>query len=101
MNGEAFYLERQNKQQRKFFSRKFYKFRQIVIATGGHASPFPHTTTVESDFSIVENETDNSRVRLVNFSLEGIMQCKEHIRMKAIVTSKKIHQYNRYIYGNF
>ena len=26
-----------------------------------------------------------------NDSLEGIMQCREHIRMKAIITGKKIY----------
>ena len=39
--------------------------------------------------SSVKYETDNSRGRLENYSLEGIMEGKEHIRMKAIITGKK------------
>ena len=57
---------------------------------GGLASPFPQTATVESDFSIVKYGTVNSRGRLKNYSLEGIMQCKEHITIKCIITGKNI-----------
>ena len=67
------------------------RFNHLMEFAGGLASPFPHTATAESDFSIVKYETDNSRDRLENHSLEGIMQCKEHIRMKAIITVKKIY----------
>ena len=58
---------------------------------GGLASPFPHTATVGFYFSIVKHEADNSRGRRENTSLEGIMHCKEHIRMKAIVAGNKIY----------
>ena len=53
---------------------------------GGLASPFPQT----ADFSIVKYGTVNSRGRLKNYSLEGIMQCKEHITIKCIITGKNI-----------
>ena len=40
---------------------------------GGLASLFPHTATVESDFSIVKWETDGARTQMEHYSLEGIM----------------------------
>jgi len=44
---------------------------------GGLASVSPGTSTVESDFSIIGYEKDDYRQALTNFSLEGIMQCKQ------------------------
>jgi len=44
---------------------------------GGLASVFPGTSTVESDFSIIGYEKDDYRQALTNFSLEGVMQCKQ------------------------
>jgi len=44
---------------------------------GGLASVFPVTSTVESDFSIIGYEKDDYRQALTNFSLEGVMQCKQ------------------------
>ena len=72
-------------------SRLGGRFNHLKEFAGGLASPFPHTATVESDFSIVKYETDNVRGRLENYSLEGIMQCKEHIRMKSIMTGKNFY----------
>ena len=40
---------------------------------GDLASLFPHTATVESDFSIVKWETDGARTQMEHYSLEGIM----------------------------
>ena len=54
------------------------RFDHLKDFAGGLASPFPHTATVESDFSIVKWETDGARTQMEHYSLEGIMQCKEH-----------------------
>lgn len=51
---------------------------------GGLATAFPGTSTVESDFSIVKWEKDNSRVSLTDFSLEGILHANQFKRMRAI-----------------
>ena len=57
----------------------------------GLACPLSHTATVESDFSIVMWETDGARNQLEHYSLEGIMQCEEHERLKAVVYGKQIN----------
>jgi hypothetical protein len=44
---------------------------------GGLATAFPHTTSVESDFSILKWEMDQSRSGLTDLSLEGIFQAKQ------------------------
>ena len=44
---------------------------------GGLASVFPGTSTVESDFSVICFEKDDYHTSLTNFSLEGILQCKQ------------------------
>ena len=51
---------------------------------GGLASVFPGTSTVESDFSIIGFEKDDYRRSLTNFSLEGVLQCKQHKKLRAI-----------------
>ena len=65
------------------------RFDRLKDFAGGLASPFPTTATVESDFSIVQWETDAARSQMEHYSLEGIMQCKEHERLKAVVFGKK------------
>ena len=65
------------------------RFDRLKDLTGGLACPFPHTATVESDFSIIHWETDAARSQMEHYSLEGIMQCKEHERLKAVVLVKK------------
>ena len=54
------------------------RFDYLKDFAGGLASPFPHTATVESDFLTVKWETDGARTQMEHYSLEGIMQCKEH-----------------------
>ena len=51
---------------------------------GGLATAFPDTSTVESDFSIVKWEKDNSRVSLADLSLEGILHANQFKQMRAI-----------------
>ena len=68
-------------------------FDHLKDFSGGLASPFPHTATVESDFSIVKWETDGARTQMEHYSPEGIMQCKEHERMKAVVFGRKLNNW--------
>ena len=68
------------------------RFDHLRDFTGGLASPFPHTATVESDFSIVKWETDGARTQMEHYSLEEIMQCKEHERLKAVVFRRKLNK---------
>ena len=44
---------------------------------GGLASVFPGTSIVELDFSVIGYEKDDYRTALTNFSLDGILQCKQ------------------------
>jgi hypothetical protein len=44
---------------------------------GGLASPFPNTTTVESDFSVLKWENDPHQSNITPFSLEGILHCRQ------------------------
>lgn len=50
----------------------------LCMFFGGLASVFPGTSTVESDFSVIGFEKDDYRKSLTNFSLEGILQCKQY-----------------------
>ena len=49
---------------------------------GGLASVFPRTTTVESDFSVIGWKKDEYHTSLTNFSLEGILHCKQYEHLK-------------------
>ena len=44
---------------------------------GGLASVFPGTSTVESEFAVIHFEKDDYCTSLTNFSLEGILLCKQ------------------------
>jgi hypothetical protein len=44
---------------------------------GGLASPFPNTTTIESDFLVLKWEKDLQRLNITPFSLEGILHCHQ------------------------
>ena len=56
-------------------------FLHLMEFAGGLATPFPTTATVESDFSIVRWEKDAGRGGLNDFTLEGIMQSKMHLKL--------------------
>jgi hypothetical protein len=43
---------------------------------------FPRTSTVESDFSVINREYDEFRGSLTEFSLEGILQSKQFKRLQ-------------------
>ena len=49
---------------------------------GGLASGFPRKTTVESDCSVIGWKKDEYCTALTNFSLEGILHCKQYEHLK-------------------
>ena len=73
--------------------RRHYSFFLLNQATP-QATPYkatPYNATVESDLSIVQWETDGARSQMEHYSLEGIMQCKEHERLKAVVFGRNLN----------
>jgi hypothetical protein len=53
------------------------RFPELMEFFGGLITPFPNTTTVQSDFSILKWEKDIHRSNLTPFSLEGILHCRQ------------------------
>jgi hypothetical protein len=53
------------------------RFEALRAFSGNLASAFPNTTSVESDFSILEWEKDDNRKAMTNLSLEGTFQAKQ------------------------
>jgi hypothetical protein len=51
---------------------------------GGLAFVFPGTATVESDFGVLKWEFNEHRSSLTDFSLEGIMQCKQFKKLSSL-----------------
>jgi hypothetical protein len=51
---------------------------------GGLATAFPNMAAVESDFSIVKWEKNDTRTSLTNLALAGIMQAKQFELLKAL-----------------
>ncbi len=51
---------------------------------GGLATAFPNTTAVESDFSMVKWEKNDTRTSLTSLALAGIMQAKQFELLKAL-----------------
>eukprot|EP00173_Palmaria_palmata_P001374 Plantae.Rhodophyta-Palmaria_palmata.ctg17575.p1 GENE.Plantae.Rhodophyta-Palmaria_palmata.ctg17575~~Plantae.Rhodophyta-Palmaria_palmata.ctg17575.p1 ORF type:complete len:193 (+),score=37.14 Plantae.Rhodophyta-Palmaria_palmata.ctg17575:71-580(+) len=60
------------------------RFPNLEAFCGGSASIFPNTSTVESDFSIINWEKDEFRDALGDFSLEGVMQTKQHAKVSEL-----------------
>ncbi|KAH6564522.1 hypothetical protein BASA62_007859 [Batrachochytrium salamandrivorans] len=54
------------------------RFPMLSLFCGGLASAFPNTSTVESDFSLLRYEKDDTRKCLTDFSLDGIFHCMGH-----------------------
>lgn len=48
---------------------------------------FPGTSTVESDFSIVNYEKDDRRTLLTDLCLEGILHCKQYESIQRLLTN--------------
>jgi hypothetical protein len=57
---------------------------QLRQLCDGLATAFPNTTSVESDFSIVKWEKNDSRSSLTSLSLVGIMHAKQFEQIKMI-----------------
>ena len=62
---------------------QFQKLRRLC---GGFASVFPGTSTVESDFSVIGWEKNEYRTGLTDFSLEGILQCKQYEALTSLLS---------------
>ena len=63
---------------------------------GDLTSIFPNTATVESDFSTIDWEKDDYRSSLTDFSLEGVLFCKQHPALKDLDSSICTHLYVSY-----
>jgi hypothetical protein len=71
-----------DKHDKKTFFNKVWDylkgcFMQLRQLCDGLAIAFPNTTSIESDFSIVKWEKNNSRRSLTGLSLAGIMHAKQ------------------------
>jgi len=78
-----------NKHNEKTFFNEVWdclkgRFMQLRQLCGGLATTFPNTTSVESDFSIVKWEKNDSHSSLTNLSLAGIMHAKQFEQIKMI-----------------
>ncbi len=60
------------------------RFRQLHQLCGGLVTMFPNMTSVESDFSIIKWEKNDSRRSLTSLSLAGIMHTKQFEQIKMI-----------------
>jgi hypothetical protein len=70
------------------FGQRFPKLRQFCA---GIATVFPGTSTVESDFSALNWEYDEFRSSLTDFSLQGVMQCKQFRQLQSMKHSVSLH----------
>jgi hypothetical protein len=60
------------------------RFPMLRDFCGGLATVFPGTSSVESDFSVLNWEFDEFRQSLTEFSLEGIMQSKQFWKLQEL-----------------
>jgi len=60
------------------------RFMQLRQLFGGLATAFSNTMSVESDFSIVKWEKNDSRSSLMSMCLAGIMHAKQFEQIKMI-----------------
>jgi hypothetical protein len=70
------------------FGQHFPKLCQFCA---GIATVFPGTSTVESDFSVLNWEYDDFRSSLTDFSLEGVMPCKQFKNLQSMKHSVLLH----------
>ena len=61
-------------------------FDKLQLISGGLASMFPNTATVESDFSTIGAEKNVYRQSLIEFSLKGILHAKQFETLHSIYT---------------
>ena len=64
--------------------RRFYQLRRFCV---GIATVFPNSSSVESDFSILKWELNESRTNLLDLSLEGIFQAKQFKLLDSIASA--------------
>jgi hypothetical protein len=62
------------------------RFDKLQLFSGGLASMFPNTATVESDFSVIGVEKNVYRESLTDFSLEGILHAKQFNSLRSLST---------------
>jgi hypothetical protein len=67
-------------------------YKLVQSFAGGLATVFPGTSTVESDFSVMSCAFSENRLSLTEFSLEGVLQAKQHKRL-----SKLVYENDRWI----
>jgi hypothetical protein len=60
------------------------RFNDLRQFCGGLATAFPNTTSVESDFSVVKWEKNDTRTSLTSLALAGIMQAKQFDLLKEL-----------------
>lgn len=60
------------------------RFPSLQQFCGGLASAFPNTATVELDFSLIRWEKNDFRSNLADFTLEGILHCKQLTDLKKL-----------------
>jgi hypothetical protein len=78
-----------DKHDKKTFSNEAWNclkghFMQLRQLCSGLATTFPNTTSIESDFSIVKWEKNDSHSSLTSLSLAGIMHVKQFEQIKMI-----------------
>jgi hypothetical protein len=61
------------------------KFKKLRQSCGGVASVMPGTSSVESDFSIINWTKDSHSKCLTDFSLEAILHCKQYGMLQKLV----------------
>lgn len=59
-------------------------FEELKSFAGGIATVMPGTSSVESDFSLINWHKDPNTKALTDFSLESILHCKQHTRLGAL-----------------
>ena len=71
----------------------YAKYPRLVTYSGGLATTFPGTSTVESDFSVIGWEKDEYRTMLSDLSLKGILHAKQNnelTKIKVILNTLKL-----------
>jgi len=58
------------------------EFEDLQRFCGGIASIMPGTTSIKSDFSLINWAKDSSSQSLTNFSLESILHCKQYKKLR-------------------
>ena len=52
-------------------------FATLRSFSGSYGAMFPNTSSVESDFSLINYERNSQKKFLQNLAVEGILQCKQ------------------------